>query len=271
MINMLDNPPEKHYGVLREAPLGDAMGAQAEEIFRDGFCIIDSLLTAEEKKGLSNAYDSMERNYKKKFGGHLSRRPEEKDIFRLPMAFETNFIDLAFNAQLHSFIGQILEGQYILNQQNAITNPAGRGYSQGRWHRDLPYQHFTVSKPIGLNALYCIDEFNRENGATWVIPGSHLHEDFPSYGYRSSRAKKICAPAGSFIVMDVMTFHSGGWNNSAKNRRAVNHVFTIPYIRQQIDISAAMETTALSCWQKEILGIKHSHSRGVEEFIARGS
>ena len=39
-------------------------------------------------------------------------------------------------------------------------------HHQSAFHRDLPYQHFTSSRPIAINALFCADEFTNENGAT---------------------------------------------------------------------------------------------------------
>jgi ectoine hydroxylase-related dioxygenase (phytanoyl-CoA dioxygenase family) len=37
-----------------------------------------------------------------------------------------------------------------------------------------------------------------------------------------------------------MMFHSGGVNTTANPRRAVNHVYSIPLIRQQIDLPCAL-------------------------------
>jgi ectoine hydroxylase-related dioxygenase (phytanoyl-CoA dioxygenase family) len=51
----------------------------------------------------------------------------------------------------------------------------------------------------------------------------------------AAATKKITAKAGSYIVLDCMIFHSGGTNKSLNNRRAVNHVFTMPHIKKQID------------------------------------
>lgn len=128
-------------------------------------------------------------------------------------------------------------GYQILSQQNGVINPAGENsYNQAFWHRDLPYQHVVFSRPIAVNALYCVDDFTVENGATLVLPASHLAEKFPSEDFVSSECRQVTAPAGSFIVLDCMTYHRGAINRTSLNRRAVNHVFTIPFLRQQIDL-----------------------------------
>ena len=129
----------------------------------------------------------------------------------------------------------LIKGSFYLNQQNGIINPTGNTYNQGMWHRDLPYQHFTSSSPLGINALYCVDDFTIENGSTFVLPSTHKVTKFPSEIFVEQNAKQITAKAGSYIVLDCMIFHSGGINNSSNDRRAVNHVFTIPHIKKQID------------------------------------
>jgi ectoine hydroxylase-related dioxygenase (phytanoyl-CoA dioxygenase family) len=104
----------------------------------------------------------------------------------------------------------------------------------------LPYQHFVTSRPLALNALFCLDPFTVENGATKVISGSHRQEAFPSDEAVMALEARVVAPAGSFIVLDGMLFHSGGVNRTAAPRRAVNHVYTLPFIKQQIELPALL-------------------------------
>jgi len=86
----------------------------------------------------------------------------------------------------------------VLNQQNGVINPPhSERYNQGAWHRDLPYQHFVSSRPLAINALFCLDQFTIENGATKVLPASHRQEAFPSDDFVQSQATPVTAPAGS--------------------------------------------------------------------------
>jgi ectoine hydroxylase-related dioxygenase (phytanoyl-CoA dioxygenase family) len=159
---------------------------------------------------------------------------------------------------------------FILNQQNGIVNPAGaKTYSQSSYHRDLPYQHFVSSRPLAINALFCLDPFTLENGATFVIPASHKQEAFPSDPVIAAQAKQIEAPAGSFLVLDCMTYHCGGINRSAQDRRGVNHVYTIAMMRQQIDLPAYLgDDFTADLRMRQLLGFNHPTARTVEEFIS---
>jgi ectoine hydroxylase-related dioxygenase (phytanoyl-CoA dioxygenase family) len=133
-------------------------------------------------------------------------------------------------------------GDYIvLNQQNGIVNPPyAQQYNQGLYHRDLPYQHFVSSHPLMVNALFCLDPFTAQNGATYVVPASHKVEDFPSDAAITSCQQQISAPEGSFIIMDSMVFHRGGANATNRARRGINQAYSIPFIRQQIDLPATL-------------------------------
>ncbi len=46
--------------------------------------------------------------------------------------------------------------------------------------------------------------------------------------------------------MDCMLFHCGGHNKAARERRAINHAFTIPYFKQQIDIPLSISPAGLT-------------------------
>ena len=125
-------------------------------------------------------------------------------------------------------------------QQNGVLNPTASEHAQAAYHRDLPYQHFVSSRPLGLSALFCIDRFNRETGATIVLPGTHRVEAFPSDAVAREIQTVVDADAGSFILFDSMLFHKAGPNVSASPRRALNQVYTVPIISQQISLPEAL-------------------------------
>lgn len=176
-------------------------------------------------------------------------------------------LQLAVSPNLLHVLNRLIAGKYVLNQQNGIVNPARESYNQGSWHRDLPYQHFVSDSPLAVNALFCVDDFTSENGATFVLPASHKAAAFPSQKYVESNAIQIEAKRGHFIVMDCMLFHAGGANCSDANRRGINHMYTIPYFKQQIDIPAAMPGGGLSDQEKEILGYNYSTPDSVAQYI----
>jgi ectoine hydroxylase-related dioxygenase (phytanoyl-CoA dioxygenase family) len=96
------------------------------------------------------------------------------------------------------------------------------------------------SEPLAISALFCLDPFRLETGATTVLPGSHKFERFPSERLAAEIDMPVVADRGSFVVFDSMLFHRAGVNRTEGMRRAVNHVYTIPLIGQQISLPAAL-------------------------------
>jgi hypothetical protein len=260
-----------HYGVLEQHNINnDDVLRAAEEIANVGYSIIDSGYTANQVEAIASTFDLVYSQYLEKYGKSFLEQIDEANGVRLPLSFDKIFFDLALNATITSLVQCLIRGKFYLNQQNAIVNPPHKRYNQDLFHRDLPYQHFTSSKPLAINALYCVDEFTQFNGATVVIPCSHKSEKFPSDTFIDNHSISIEAPAGSFIVLDCMVFHRGGFNSTQIPRRAVNHVYTIPFFKQQINIPNVVNLASdlsLDDYQREILGYKYQTPNGIEDYL----
>ena len=255
------------YGVLQKDTSSTIVENAVEEIRNLGFTVVHSGHSDDELRTLSEKFDLVCLSYTNKFGKDRLKEIDEHNTIRLPLAFDKCFLDLAINPVIIDILKKLIVGKFILNQQNGIINPAGRQYNQRAWHRDLPYQHFLTTTPLAISALFCLDDFNLENGATHVLPASHKHEMFPSNPYILKNGVQIIAPADSFIVMDCMAFHRGGDNLSKQNRRAVNNVYMIPLIKQQIDIPSVFDELDLDDNLKELLGFKYKLPQSIEAFL----
>jgi hypothetical protein len=263
--------PISRYGVLEQQSCADDIDLAAEQLRRHGYCLFDGQFTADELSALSDAFDRMHVRYVERHGAQRLAAIDELNTIRAPLLQgEDWFVRLASWPRLLDLIGRLIAGRFILNQQNGVINPAGQQYNQGAWHRDLPYQHFVTSRPLAVNALFCLDPFREDNGATFVLPASHLQERFPSDAFLAREAIQVTASAGTFIVLDAMTFHCGGVNRSGRARRAVNHVFSIPHIRQQIGLSEGLADKAgLTAQQRALFGLGTEEPRNVDEYLRR--
>ena len=160
---------------------------------------------------------------------------------RCPLVYDEAFLTLAAHSGVLALCRELLGDYVILMQQNGVINPSGQSHTQLAYHRDLPYQHFVSSRPMAISALFCIDPFTTETGATTVIPGSHRMEMFPSDTVAAELDTAVSAEPGSFIVFDSMVFHRAGENRSGQPRRGVNQVFSTPIIAQQISLPDALD------------------------------
>jgi ectoine hydroxylase-related dioxygenase (phytanoyl-CoA dioxygenase family) len=89
-----------------------------------------------------------------------------------------------------------------------------------------------------LNMIWAMTDFTRENGATRVVPGSHLWEDS-----RTAEEEEITyaeMKAGSVIIYTGSVIHSGGANVSDGDRAGINITYSLGWLRQE-------ENQYLSC------------------------
>jgi ectoine hydroxylase-related dioxygenase (phytanoyl-CoA dioxygenase family) len=229
----------RSYGINERVTADSDIDAAVESLRTLGYAIVQGGYSAGELGGFSQGFDSARRAAHAAAGGaEALARIDEHNTIRAPFAYDKSLLALARNPAILEICRRLIGGYQILSQQNGVINPPARTYNQGAWHRDLPYQHVVFSRPMAINALFCLDAFTTENGATLVLPATHKQEEFPSDRFVEASAVQVCAPAGSYIVLDCMLYHSGAPNRSTTERRAVNQVYTSPILRQQIDLPA---------------------------------
>jgi hypothetical protein len=261
----------QRYGVIEQTASGTDVEQACESIRHLGFAAIDGGYSPRWLEALSEAFERARLRHDSEHGGREALTAiDEHNTIRLPLSYEPMFLELVANAKILDICRRLIAGYVVLNQQNGVINPPHSGrYNQGAWHRDLPYQHFVSSRPLAINALFCLDQFTIENGATKVLPASHRQEAFPSDDFVQSQATPVTAPAGSFIVLDCMTFHSGGINVTDRPRRAVNHIYSIPLLRQQIDLPGALGETFVTDGElRKLLGYGLRTPGTVAEYLA---
>lgn len=246
--------PDKFYGVWQRTVEGSVIDATVEQVSCLGYAVLDSGYDSAELNSLSVEFESLHIGYLQCYGVERLCAIDEQNTIRAPLAQGSKvFLDLVFNKNLLSVLNKLINGRFILNQQNGIINPPQQTYNQASWHRDLPYQHFLSTTPLAINALFCIDDFTIDNGATFVLPASHKSAPFPSADYVKRNALQVVAKAGSFILLDCMMFHAGGVNMTNAKRRAINHLYNIPFLKQQIVIPRHVHQHKLSLEQRQIL------------------
>jgi ectoine hydroxylase-related dioxygenase (phytanoyl-CoA dioxygenase family) len=86
--------------------------------------------------------------------------------------------------------------------------------------------------PTVCNTMWALTDFTEANGATRIIPGSHLADTSPEYGadYDSIPAEM---PRGSVLIWHGSLWHGGGANTTDERRVGIAMNYCAGYIRQQ--------------------------------------
>ena len=81
-----------------------------------------------------------------------------------------------------------------------------------------------------VTAIWMLDDFTAQNGATRVVPGSHAlpsgpPKDLSQPGRRHPDEQLVTGPAGSVLVFNGHLWHSGTRNGSTGSRRSLQMSF----------------------------------------------
>jgi len=236
------NTPIERYGIREQRKAEAPVDVHVEEIGIQGFTYVDGGFSATEIQDLKSRLDRMMSIQAAEAGGEeVLKQISESNTVRALLAYDDIFLDIVRTPTILEICKRLLGDYFILMLQNATINPPSReGHHQSAYHRDLPYQHFVSSRPLAINALLCLDPFSAETGSTFILPGSHKIEAFPSDGYVRKMEIPTVAPAGTFIVFDSMMYHCAGINTSPNARYAVNTCYTLPILKQQISLPALL-------------------------------
>jgi ectoine hydroxylase-related dioxygenase (phytanoyl-CoA dioxygenase family) len=103
--------------------------------------------------------------------------------------------------------------------------------------------------PTVCNTMWALTDFTEANGATRIIPGSHLADASPTYGHHHDSIPAEM-PRGSVLVWHGSLWHGGGANTTGERRVGIAMNYCAGYIRQQ---------------ENQQLGIPASIAAGFEE------
>jgi hypothetical protein len=132
-----------------------------------------------------------------------------------------------------SFIRHFLAGNYILNSLGAVINVLDAKPYVQLVHRDI--RTFTGDFKIMIQMMVILDDFTIDNGATYLLSGSHKYADKPSDHYFYEHADRLIAKKGSVVLFDSNLWHAAGKNTTDFPRKALTMAFTRPSFKQQMD------------------------------------
>ncbi len=204
--------------------------AHAERIARDGYTILEDAIEPALRCALLAELERLEHDYeiapaKNSFEGHHTVR-----IYNL-LVHGRLFEQVPVHPAVLPLVERVLDPGCLVSSLSSISiDPGERAQPIHADDQLIPIPKPHV--PTVCNTMWALTDFTEENGATRVIPGSHLRDHSPIYlqPYDSIPA---AMPAGSVLVWHGSLWHGGGANHSPRRRVGIAMNYCAGFIRQQ--------------------------------------
>jgi len=205
--------------------------AHAKRVAEDGYTIIEGaiepdlvaaleedLLRIERERGIVPASNDFE--------GRRTVR-----IYNLLVHGEL-YERIPVHASILPIVERVLDRGCLVSSLSSISICSGE--TGQPMHADD--QLIPLPKPhpaIVCNSMWAITDFTRDNGATRIIPGSHLRDRSPDPAARYEGVIPAEMPRGSVLVYHGSLWHKGGANKTDRRRTGIAMNYCAGFLRQQ--------------------------------------
>ncbi len=189
------------------------------------------------------------------------------------------FLDVLSHPLARELVGHLLGEHYLLSSYTAnIANPGGVAMKlhTDQWWMPAPTRRERRPLPIGsmrrdrfdedpkepsmvtvtacCNIMWMLDDFSEENGATRIVPGSHLkgRQPDPERDVDVSTVGAV-GPAGSAMVFDGRLWHGTGANTGNSRRMGLLTTFCGPQLRPQENFCVGTRPEVLRAASPDLL------------------
>ena len=107
----------------------------------------------------------------------------------------------------------------------------------------------------GISTMWALDDFTEDNGATEIIPGSHLWGPGEIPAEEDVRTFKAVMPAGSVLIWQGPLFHRGGANRTDETRLGITLQYCEPWLRQIENMVLAVPPKTAAQYSKQVRGM----------------
>lgn len=173
------------------------------------------------------------------------------------------FIDFLESLEEKNFFKFLSESFFnsncIINSFSALDNLPNQPNFSSIVHRDLRF--YSKNLPIMVNCLLMVDDFTIDNGATYLLPHSHLVEDKPSDNEFFKNAIQAVGKGGDMLIFDSNVWHSSAPNKTQNHRRAIPITVSKSFMKQLLDYPRALGYDKMHSFKPEIQQLLGYYSR----------
>jgi len=223
-----------------------------------GYVLLPGRLTSNQLATLRQRYDDLMASEGDRAGTEVHQENGTRRLAHL-VDKGTCFDPVWSDPLVLGCVAHVLRRPFRLSSLNGREPLPGAGHQalHADWGARVPGQPFHVA-----NSLWLLDDLTADNGATRVVPGTHLLPGAPADhgvppGASHSVEQRVIAPAGSVVVINAHCWHGGSANVSGARRRILHAYYVGQGHKQQYDLPGLLSSPTrarLSDDQRRLLG-----------------
>ena len=199
-----------------------------------GYCLLEDLIPTEQAKEMAEKYLRFHED------------PEMRQYIVGEHPYETlfgvlNYDEMAWSCAMHP--DAVAVGRHFVGDGcrvvDACSKPNWPGAPAGGLHVDSAWHFQRVPDvPWLINAIWMLTDFTKENGATGIVPMSHLsRRRSPPEGMTADDplVKPITGRRGSLLMWHGGAYHTSGANTSDQVRVGLNMGYQARWMNNWIE------------------------------------
>ncbi len=204
--------------------------AHLERIARDGYTVVEDVLSKSDAERVLADVARLERELGIGFASNDFEGRATKRIYNL-LVHGALYEAIPTNPRVLPVVEGVLDAGCLVSSLSSIAIHPGE--TAQPIHADdqllpLPKPHVATV----CNTMWALTDFTEENGATRIVPGSHLADHSPAYGSEQASIPAVMRQ-GSVLVWHGSLWHGGGANRSDAVRVGIAMNYCAGWVRQQ--------------------------------------
>ena len=203
--------------------------AHVKRVRTQGYTLVEDAIEQALVDELASALERLERELGARPADNTFEGRQTVRIYNL-LARGAPFAEVPVHPSVLPIVEGVLDSGCLISSLSSIA--IGPGETAQPIHADdmvIPLEK--PHAPIVCNSMWALTDFTAANGATRLVPGSHLRPS-PDYGaaYDTIAAEMS---KGSVLIWDGALWHGGGANVTDQRRVGVAMNYCAGFIRQQ--------------------------------------
>lgn len=233
--------------MIPEIPIDadDRIQLYIDAINEYGVFVVENVLSNEKCEYYKTALDIVAKKITEEVGEEKIERALNygDNSMRLMMRYHPAFIEILEIPILVEVVDNLLSEQAILKFQHGFIRRANKHYNdanftQRRFHMNSRQFHGPVMTSVDIGFFFD-DEVSEDVPHFSVCPGSHRIGAVPKEELEGIEEPSLYSK-GSMFVFDSTLWHRETQNRSKKDSYGCFLQFTMPYIKQHIDLVRAL-------------------------------